>query len=56
MVESSIHEPEVIAMKRLIPLLLTAMLLLCGVSQTALAENLFHFDKTVFFQLFRKFF
>lgn len=34
-------------MKRLIPLLLTAMLLLCGVSQTALAENLFHFDKTV---------
>ena len=33
-------------MKRLFPLLLTVMMLLCGMSQAALAENLFRFDKT----------
>ena len=31
---------------RLIPLLLIALLLVCGMSGTALAENQFHFDKT----------
>ena len=34
-------------MKRLIPLILTVMLLLCCMSGTALAENKFQFDKTV---------
>lgn len=34
-------------MKRLIPLLLTVLLLVCGLSGTALAENQFYFDKTV---------
>lgn len=35
-------------MKRIIPLILTAMLLICALSGTALAvENQFHFDKTV---------
>lgn len=32
---------------RLIPLLLTVLLLVCGMSGTALAENKFYFDKTV---------
>ena len=34
-------------MKRLLPLILTAMLLLCCMSGTALAENKFVFDRTV---------
>lgn len=34
-------------MKRLIPLVLTVILLVCGMSGAALAENLFRFDKTV---------
>ncbi|MDD6049892.1 MAG: Ig-like domain-containing protein [Clostridiales bacterium] len=34
-------------MKRLIPLLLTVLVLLCGLSGAALAENQFHFDKTI---------
>ena len=33
-------------MKRLLPLLLTAILLVCGMTGTALAENKFYFDKT----------
>ena len=32
-------------MKRLLPLLLTAILLVCGMTGTALAENKFYFDK-----------
>ena len=34
-------------MKRLIPLLLTVMLLVCCLPGTSLAENKFHFDRTV---------
>ncbi len=34
-------------MKRLIPLVLTILVLVCGMSGAALAENRFHFDKTV---------
>ena len=34
-------------MKRLLPLLLTVVLLLCGMTGTALAEDKFYFDKTV---------
>ena len=33
-------------MKRLLPLLLTVLLLICGMSGAALAENKFYFDKT----------
>ena len=33
-------------MKRLLPLLLTVVLLICGMSGAALAENKFYFDKT----------
>ena len=32
-------------MKRLIPLLLTVVLLLCGMTGTALAENKFQFEE-----------
>ena len=34
-------------MKRLLPLFLTVVLLLCGMTGTALAEDKFYFDKTV---------
>lgn len=34
-------------MKRVIPLILTVLMLVCAMCTTALAENQFHFDKTV---------
>ena len=47
MIETPTLLMEEYPMKRLIPLILAVILLVCGLSGTALAENRFYFDKTV---------